>query len=146
LLQQHNHKETHLRFEKEITSIDKSLRKNKTPDDMVVYSGISASHGSKIKNNLVLHHPSYLSTSLSPLVAKSFAGGNDSTDILKIHVPKGHSGAYVGEISHHRAEREFVLPRGLTLRIHPDKQQTMIMPGDRDYTVHHATIEPIDHE
>lgn len=41
------------------------------------------------------------------------------THILKIKVPKYHPGIYIGDRSHYPEEKEFLLPRGLYLKIHP---------------------------
>lgn len=42
--------------------------------------------------------------------------------ILKIHVPKGHPGAYVAPHSQHPHEREFTLPPGTKMHIHHEPE------------------------
>ena len=121
--------------------LDHALNHKPTPDDMFVYSGISTDHATKILTSDVVRHPSFLSTSLNMDVASCFSIMQGSNHILKIHVPSGHRGAYIGDISAHKHEREFLLPRGLNLRIHRDKE--VIMKGNElNVHIHHATIEP----
>lgn len=123
--------------------LDHALNHTATPDDMVVYSGISSTHAQKVIANDVVHHPSFLSTSLDLNTAASFSMAQCSNHVLKIHVPAGHRGAYIGEL-HDRTkhEREFLLPRGLKLRFHRDKETILKRGhGNPDFHIHHATIE-----
>lgn len=123
--------------------LDHALNHRATPDDMVVYSGISSNHAAKVVANDVVHHPSFLSTSLDLNTAATFSHSQGSNHILKIHVPQGHRGAYIGEMNSNNAhEREFLLPRGLKLRFHRDKEQILKRgEGNADIHIHHATIE-----
>jgi hypothetical protein len=121
--------------------LDHALHHQVTPDNMVVYSGISNDHAAKVRSNDVVHHPAFLSTSLRMSTAQMFSHSQSSRDILKIHVPAGHPGAYIGELSGSNShEKEFLLPRGLKLRIHHDKQ-LIAKTQQGDFTIHHATIE-----
>jgi hypothetical protein len=121
--------------------LDHAMNHQHTSDSMVVYSGISNNHATKVHTNNVVDHPAFLSTSIDLDTAASFSVMQSSTSILKIHVPAGHPGIYVGDAGTHPYEREFLLPRGLKLRIHHDKETTL--KGDEmDLHIHHATIEP----
>lgn len=124
-----------------VSGLDRAISKNHAPDDMVVYSGLSKKHSKLLDKGGVHSHPSFLSTSINPSSAKSFANKNEG-DMVEIHVPKGHSGVYVGSQTEHEGEHEFILPRETKLRIHKDKEKVMHFPDSRGkYRVHYATIE-----
>jgi hypothetical protein len=135
--------------------LDHALNHQSTPDSMVVYSGISNGHAAKVGANDVVHHPAFLSASLNMNIAAAFSLSQNSNHILKIHVPIGHRGAYIGDLSGaNKHEKEFLLPRGLKLRIHRDKEHIVKGNFDKPYRgsiktargidlhIHHATIEP----
>ena len=58
------------------------------------------------------------------------------THVLRIHLPKGHHGLYIGKMSKHRGEKEFLLPRHTRLRISSKPQITAIHPTLKGHTVH----------
>ena len=118
--------------------LDRALQHTKTPDDMVLYSGTSNSHAKELQRKDVVHHPSFVSTSLTVNKAMDFASHKNG-DLIEIHVPKGHDGMYIDHLSDY-SEREFLLPRGLNFRIHKDKQKVLVTPS-KTFTVHYATIE-----
>lgn len=122
-----------------VNSLDSAIRNHKAHDDLILYSGTNKDHAERLRSQEVVHHPSFISTSISPSAARSFATQKGG-DIVKIHVPKGHPGVYIHGVTNYEGEREFVLPKGLNLRIHPDKEETLIH-DDKAYRVHHATIE-----
>lgn len=139
-----------------MVSLDEAVHLHQTPDSMVVYSGISSEHAHKVILHDKVHHPAYLSTSLSPHVAAAFAsfksdedqtgagrGGRIQGHMLKIVVPKHHHGAFVGHLNEMN-EAELILPRDTVLNIHRDKTLYAPIPhsdGTSFYTIHHATIE-----
>jgi len=73
----------------------------------------------------LIHLPGYTSTSVDKHLANRFAGGlrlNDPSSgshILEIHTGPEHKGVHLGNHSYFPGERETILPRGLTLKIHP---------------------------
>ena len=90
----------------------------------------------------ILHHPAYLSTSLNKSTAKRFSPHDNKNEknVLKIHVPEGSSGSYVGHISFNPKEKEFILPAGTNLKYHHTKIEV-----DRGYlnplfNVHHMNL------
>ena len=105
--------------------MDAMVSRHKTPEDLTVYSG-TKHDPRKIKKNGVVNHPAYLSTSLDPEIAESFAGRNRQTNarkkeshhhLLQIHVPKGTPGAYVAHTEKALPwERELILPRNTKLK------------------------------
>jgi hypothetical protein len=125
----------------EALRLDHALNHAPTPDHLTVYTGISNEHASKVRSNDVVHHPAFLSTSLRMSTAQMFAHSQASHDIIKIHVPSNHRGVYIGDLSGKNShEREFLLPRGLKLRFHRDKE-LVAKTSQGDFTIHHATIE-----
>jgi hypothetical protein len=142
---------------KGMMTLDDATYAHTTPHAMTLWSGISPEHADKVMTNEQVHHPAYLSTSLSPHVAAAFTrfkadekSGGIEGHMLKILVPHGHPGAFIGHVSmvHNEkgemGEHEFILPRGTVLNIHHDKRVYAPMPhsdGKSFFTIHHATIE-----
>lgn len=143
---------------KGMMTLDEATYAHTTPHALALWSGISPEHADKVMTNDQVHHPAYLSTSLSPHVAAAFTrfkadekgGGGIEGHMLKILVPHGHPGAFIGHVSmvHNEkgemGEHEFILPRGTVLNIHHDKRVYAPMPhsdGKSFFTIHHATIE-----
>lgn len=131
--------------EKQLTA---ALHRHKTPEALTVYSGVhhSPEHlikhqgGDKNKTGGIAKTSHFTSASLSARTAAGFsqedsdsihnkkygktAYGNP-THMLKIHVPKGHPGAYVDHHSSHFGEREFILPHGTKMHIHHEPEYDM---------------------
>lgn len=134
---------------------------HKTPANLVVHTGVRGPSARKLQNHLLKHGDSkglnviqhgYTSTSLRPSVAKNFAdfslspetsyhdkNGEKHTHSLKIHVPKGHPGAYIEHLAVHEHEREFILPRNTKLHIHaaPEIEHKLSNPFMKAH--HHYT-------
>lgn len=121
-----------------VMMLDDVTSHTKTPEGIILYSGTSRIHGNELMRKSIVHHPSFVSTSLSVNRAMDFASRNNG-DLLQLHIPEQHKGVYIDHISDF-SEREFLLPRGLNFRIHPDKEKVLITPT-RKFRVHHATIE-----
>lgn len=111
-----------------IAKMDDITKHQTTPRDMHLYSGIGfdprkITHGQTDNGMMKVHLPAYTSTSIYPSVASSFT----ETNMVKIHVPKGSHGVYIhpgnslGTTNTHG--KEFVLPRGSKLHIHPEPTQ-----------------------
>lgn len=122
-----------------VDKVSKILDKNKTTDDMVVYSGTNKKHADVIENSLEpIHHPSFVSSSISPNIARGFAekhGGH----IIELHIPKGTPSAYVSHISAHDGEREVILPRGMKINIDHTKRKVMVHDSG-NFIVHHGEL------
>ena len=134
-----------------VDKLDEAVHLHQTPHSFAVYSGIDPEHAAKVILHDQVHHPAFLSTSLSPHVAAGFA--KFKTDeknprgieghMLKIVVPAHHAGAFVGHINN-MGEHELILPRNTVLNIHRDKTVYAPIPhsdGKSFFTIHHATIE-----
>lgn len=134
-----------------VDTLDEACHLHQTPHSFAVYSGIDPEHAAKVILHDQVHHPAFLSTSLSPHVAAGFAQFKADENnprgveghILKIVVPNHHAGAFVGHL-HGMNEHEFILPRDTVLNIHRDKTLYAPIPhsdGKSFFTIHHATIE-----
>lgn len=134
----HNHG-----YHDHITHLDSALSVKHTPDDMVVYSGTNEDHAKILRNNSIIHHPSYISSSIVISKAAGFARSKTG-DVVKIHVPKGHPGLFPHEMSQIPSEFEFILPRDTYLHIDHTKRHVLsddLRKSTNGVTyVHHATI------
>ncbi len=108
-------------YKERIKNLDTAINNHKTPHDLTVYSGIGYDPRDKMNSNKIVHHPAYLSTSIDKGVAENFSlshrekkKGIYHENVIKINVPKGHVGAYIGKFM--KNEKEFLLPRGLKLK------------------------------
>lgn len=116
-----------------VDRLDDALKLKKTPRSLVLYSGTNSDHAEVLRNNDEVLHPGYISSSIDPKKAMAFATAK-SGDIMKIHLPAGHTGMYTGEMSSIPSEREFIIPRGMKFRIDHSKRE--VIANDR----HHKTI------
>ncbi|MFJ9552529.1 ADP-ribosyltransferase [Nocardiopsis sp. NPDC101807] len=78
----------------------------------------------------------YLSVSLGTVPS---AAGGSPIDLMRLTVPEGSRGLWVGDRSEHPGEREVILPRGTRYRI------TAVEPWGRGY-LFHAEILPPAHD
>lgn len=112
------------------------------PDDMVVYSGTNPDHADILAKHDVVPHPSFLSTTISPNGARTFAQkdiyGKRQGAIMKIHIPKGHPTALVRS-GGQDGEHEILLRPNTKIKIDRSKEHAMV--GQHGYvTVHHCEI------
>jgi hypothetical protein len=129
--------------------LDRAISANKTPHEMMVYSGVKGDPRKKMNSEGIVHHPAYLSTSIKKGVADSFAQDNrdESNEIngksqyhahlLHIHLPEGHDSAYINHISEHNHEHEMLLPRGMNLKHNETITDTKETPHASYHTHHH---------
>lgn len=132
----------------QIKKLDKIISDHKAPKTFHVYS--STRHDpEKLKNSEgIVHHPAFLSTSISKGVAtsrdvnaKRESNGDEHLHVIHMDVPEGHPGIYVAHksTSKYHGEKEFILPRGLNLRhikTTTTKQKGYDSWNDRTNTVH----------
>ena len=142
--------------------LQKTLLSQKTPHDLHVWSGTPIDPRQIKDKDNVVHHPAFLSTSLREGVAVNFARkraktysskGNDiiyKNHLLKIHVPEGHPGLYMGNHNpdnYGSYEKEFILPAGTNLK-HIKTETFNHDSLERDYFarhvfhVHHMEVMP----
>jgi hypothetical protein len=124
-------------------ALDKTINKNRLDKDHILYSGSRHDPREKMNALGIVHHPAYLSTTPSKLVAQSFAKDNESdngVNLFKIKVPKGHPAAYIGKHSWvNPGEKEVLLPRGLNLR---HIKTTKYNDNNYEIKMHHMEVVP----
>jgi hypothetical protein len=101
----------HKESEERTSEMDDILDRHRTPHKLTLFSGTPHDPREAMNKEKIVNHPAYLSTSLSKKIAKDFSG-----HVLKIHVPKGHPGAYVDHHSYNGSEKEFILPRDTKMK------------------------------
>lgn len=128
-----------------------------TPKDLTLYHGVHHSTISALHNSDhdMVHMPAYTSTSLNPQTAKTFAYNHSKTvrdfstgkaksvgHILRIKYPQGSHGAYIAHHSDQPNEREFIIPRGVTMKINKDPALSF-HDQETNTTFHVHDAEPI---
>jgi hypothetical protein len=122
-----------------IREMDSALSDVQLHKPLYVFSGVKRNPGMLAamhpKRRIFL--PSYTSTSIEPRTALSFAGsikrGTESEEnwsndqegerhILRIHVPAGNNGHYLGTKSNFDNEKEFLLPRNTSIHVEENPQ------------------------
>lgn len=123
----------------EVDNLNKTLNIHKTPENLTVYSGTG--HDPRINKNSkgIFHHPAFMSTSLHPHIARLFSStagykhqDNYHYHVLRIHIPKGHPGAYVNHISDFTGQKEFILPSGMNFKYHGTKEKSSLYKFNHD--------------
>jgi len=117
-----------------VKDIDEALKHHTLDHDLHVYHGTDAFN----PDELAKQHPqrkiksaAYMSTSIDKEKAMGFAGkepGNaepyqsahSDSHILHVHLKKGQHGMYLGSHSNFEKEKEFLLPRNTTMKVHPE--------------------------
>ena len=90
--------------------LDKSFKKFELEDDIVAYRGMSRKEFNQILSGNEFKEFKHLS--IDEKVAKQFAKRSiDKGVVVKFHLPKGTNGAYIGDYSQFKNEKEFVLNR-----------------------------------
>lgn len=157
------------KHQEQVKKMDELVHRHKTPHEFHVYTGLHHAHNLtkiKAKQNGSIHapikvqHHAYTSTSLDKRAAKNFAHSTHEIHkttvdehghphhieehhrhMLKIHVPAGHHGAYVDHHSSTPGEKEFILPRGTKLHVHPiphtETNTIEYHENGKRYTSHH---------
>jgi hypothetical protein len=136
-------------YTNKIKDLDSAVTRYKLHTPLTVFSGVKfhpEKEASKTPSRQV-HLPAYTSTSLDLPVARQFASAHapnpddhesDRTEhhVLAIHLPKDHHGLYIGKMSKHRGEKEFLLPRHTRLRISSKPPIIATHPTLKGHTVH----------
>ena len=103
-----------------LPSLDAATHKFQLPK-MTVFSGVKFDPRKLTQNsNGLFHSPANISSSIDPKVADEFSSTLGNSHILRIHVPEGHHGLYLGNDlnrSSMPAEHELLLPRGMFLKV-----------------------------
>lgn len=94
-----------------VANLDKALAKGSLPEDLIVHRGMSyskltdAMESGALTPGSILHDKGYGSSSVHS--DRAFTGNVR----LRVRVPAGSPGAYVENLSSHKSELEFLLPR-----------------------------------
>lgn len=123
-----------------IAHLDSAMNVTKLHRPLTVFTGTNYDHAKILRDNPIVHHPSFLSTSLSMSKARGFADNGDvKGDVVAIHLPTGFSGIYAGDMSSIPSEKELILPRHTNLIVDPHKKDVVYsMDGKSKFLVHHA--------
>jgi len=127
-----------------VEDLDSAMKHVRAPRSFHVYSNTRIDPRKKMNAAGVLHHPAYMSTSINKeypkhwyhknevqlkaedVGEKKYLIGHDAVEqhVLKIRVPKGMPGAYVGShISTVKDQHEFIFPRAQNLKYHSTKSE-----------------------
>lgn len=110
--------------------LDESFKKFELEDDIIAYRGMSR----KEFNNLIKGDTfnEFKHLSIDKEVAKRFAKHSvDKGVVVEFHLPKGTNGAYIGDYSKYKNEKEFVLNRNAKYEIvekEKNKVEVHILP------------------
>ena len=90
--------------------LDESFKKFKMKDDIIAYRGMSKTELKSLLEGNIFKEFKHLS--IDKEVAKRFSKMSvDGGVVVKFHLPKGTNGAYIGDYSQFKNEKEFVLNR-----------------------------------
>ena len=90
--------------------LDESFKKFELEDDIIAYRGMSRKEFNQILSGNEFKEFKHLS--IDKKVAKRFSKmSDDGGVVVKFHLPKGTNGAYIGDYSQFKNEKEFVLNR-----------------------------------
>ena len=139
--------------------LDRELHSYATPHALSVYSGTRTDIHSIAPSKdgyRRIAHVGATSTSIDHRIAKQFTQSHEEDKhntlehVLHIHLPKGHPGVYVAHVSKAHSlddiplevnEKEFILPRGTKLKLHPTPvttTHTSHMPSGNFHTHTHT--------
>lgn len=140
----------------QVDKLREGVTMHRTPEDLHVYSGVGFSPREYAEPGqsgpIKVHLPAFTSTSLMPNVAEKFSHytakypdphskyGKPVATIIKIHVPQGSAGAFIADHSHHHDEREFLIPNGAQLHIHPEPTIEAPNTASHEYHIWHAKL------
>lgn len=90
--------------------LDESFKKFELEDDIIAYRGMSKTELKNLLEGNIFKEFKHLS--IDKEVAKRFSKMSvDGGVVVKFHLPKGTNGAYIGDYSQFKNEKEFVLNR-----------------------------------
>jgi hypothetical protein len=125
------------------SALDTAVNRNSLSHDLHLYSGVKFNPGHEAAKHPEghVHLPAFTSTTLDKSEARWFSRADDAghEHILHIHAHAGTKGKYVDHISENDGEKEFILPRNTTLKVHPTPTKYTNNSGNTTH-VWHATV------
>lgn len=107
--------------------LDESFKKFELEDDIIAYRGMSKTEFKNMVEGNIFNEFKHLS--IDKEVAKRFAKHSvDKGVVVKFHLPKGTNGAYIGDYSQFKNEKEFVLNR--------NSKYEIVMKGKKEVEVY----------
>ena len=103
--------------------MDEALSRHTLPHPLTTFSGVKFEPHKTVGENRLLHLPAYTSSSPAVSVARGFGGtyederGTRVRHVLRFKLPEGHHGFYMGDHSEVPGEKEFIMPRGMTVKL-----------------------------
>lgn len=110
-------------YDSQISTIDAAIEKSTLARDVTVYRGVQHPTLARNADKLVgrtVESPSFMSTTMNPDVAKSFAGYSQSSVVLKLTAKKGTKALNMEPFKKsamNRGEAEVLFGRGSRVRI-----------------------------
>jgi hypothetical protein len=108
----------------DIASINEEMNKFELPENIVVYRYSYKSllkafcSTSNVQKHSIIEDKAFLSTTLFKESLKDFARQNRCDCLLKLYLPKGTHGVYIGKVNHSVLdEQEFLLPPHLSFTV-----------------------------
>ena len=102
--------------------LDESFKKFKLKDDIIAYRGMSREEFNKLIFNDEFKEFKHLT--IDEKVAEQFAKRSiDDGVVVKFYLPKGTNGAYIGDYSQFKNEKEFVLNRNTKYKVVKSKNE-----------------------
>lgn len=122
----------------DLRAMDGALNR-RTGESFKVFSGLGFNPTKQLDKHGRIHFPAYTSTSLAKDTAASFMYPDEDGNrhMLRVHINPHDHGAYIGHVQG-ADEKEFLLPRGTTLKIHNQHNPEIDEEGTR---IWHATVE-----
>jgi len=120
--------------------IDEALSNQVVPHDVEVYRGIKGHLNVQVGESF--RDKGYASTSANPGVAESFVG-QDAGVIMRVKVPKGANGIYMGSNYHQPGNKDFDLGEEQELLLPRDTKMRVLSRTDRGGRIEiHVEVEP----
>jgi hypothetical protein len=137
-----------------VNHMDEALSKHRLPHPLTTYSGVKFEPHKTANEDGLLHLPAYTSSSHAISVARGFGqtfdgeNGERVRHIIRFKLPEGHHGFYVGDHSEVPDEREFIMPRGMTVKIskNPEIHDGIASEGNAGLKYHIWDAEPVQHD
>jgi hypothetical protein len=114
-------------YDRQNKRLDRIIKKFKLKKDIITYRGTDASHYTDWEMDKTYTLPAFISTSIdknNEIVNPDF--------IIEMRIKKGTRGMYIGSLSKHEEEDEFLLGRGLNYRVIEKTKNNMVLEVSND--------------